>query len=48
MTDALWVDLEDGELLEEIRLTAALMLMASETTGPVTQEAVDEVLAGGS
>lgn len=37
-------ELNDVDLLEEIGLTGELMVLASETSGPLTQEAVDAVL----
>ena len=45
MNDALQVELQDGELLEEIRLTAALMVAAATTAGTLSQHSIDEVLA---
>ena len=44
MNDSLDVELQDGELLEEIRLTAALMVSASATACPLSREAIDEAL----
>lgn len=36
--------LHDADLLEEIALTGELMVLASETTGPVSQADVDRIL----
>jgi hypothetical protein len=44
MTDALTVELEDTELLDEIELVAALMVAAETSDRPLTQTAVDEIL----
>jgi hypothetical protein len=37
-------NLNDAELLEEIGLTGELMVLAAETSGPLSQVAVDAVL----
>lgn len=37
-------ELNDADLLEEIGLTVELMVLAAETTGPLSQTAVDAVL----
>lgn len=44
MDDMLDVDLHDGDLMAEIQLVAELMAAAQASTGPLTQEAVDEIL----
>lgn len=44
MTDLQHQELSDVDLLEEILLTGELMVLACETSGPLAQEAVDEVL----
>jgi len=36
--------LNDADLLEEIGLTGELMVLAAETSGPLSQAAVDAVL----
>jgi hypothetical protein len=44
MNDVLHVDLQDEEQLEEIRLTAALMVAAADAEA-LSQDSVDEILA---
>ena len=48
MNDALQVELQDGDLLEEIRLTAALMVAAAATASTLSQDSIDEILAATS
>jgi hypothetical protein len=38
------VDMEDGELLEEVELTTDLIVAASETDGRLPQDRIDEIL----
>lgn len=38
------VTLEDGELLVEVELTANLIVAASESDGPLSQEQIDAIL----
>jgi hypothetical protein len=42
--DALDVSLHDSELLEEVELTALLMVAANDAAGPLARSAVDELL----
>lgn len=44
MTELQDQDLRDDELLEEIGLTSELMVLASETSGPLPQEVIDAIL----
>jgi hypothetical protein len=44
MNDALDVDLQDAELIAEIQLIADLMVVASESSGAVSQRVLDETL----
>jgi hypothetical protein len=44
MIDALDVDLQDPELLAEISLLADLMVAASESTAPLSQARIDNIL----
>lgn len=44
MTELQDQDLNDADLLEEIGLTGDLMVLAAETSGPLTQAEVDRVL----
>lgn len=46
MNDALQVELQDSELLEEIRLTAALMVAASAAAAALSQGSIDRILRG--
>lgn len=44
MQDQFDVTLEDGELLREVELTTSLIVAASESDGPLSQEQIDAVL----
>ena len=44
MTDAMDTALHDDDLLDEIELTSELIILATETTGPVDQRRIDAVL----
>ena len=44
VADALDVNLDDCELLDEVELTVGLMLAANESPVALTQEEIDEVL----
>jgi hypothetical protein len=44
MTDALDIDLHDPDLGAEIALVAALMVAASEASGPLSQHEIDDLL----
>lgn len=44
MNDALDVNLHDTELRNEIQLVADLMVVASESCGPMDQRLIDQVL----
>ena len=44
MTSSLDVDLNDTDLITEIGLLTDLMLLASESTGPLDRQAIDETL----
>lgn len=44
MTELQDQDLQDDDLLEEIGLTSELMVLASESSGPLSQADVDEIL----
>lgn len=44
MTDPFDVDLQDAELSSEIRLTADLMVAASESASVLDQRVIDEIL----
>lgn len=44
MQDQFDVTLEDGELLVEVEMTANLIVAASESDGPLTQEQIDAIL----
>lgn len=44
MTELQDQDLQDDDLLEEIGLTSELMVLASETSGPLSQDDVDRIL----
>lgn len=46
MTDALDTELHDDDLLAEIALTSELIILATESTGPVSQWSIDAVLRG--
>jgi hypothetical protein len=38
------VQIQDVDVLDEIEMTGNLMIAASETEGPLGQEAIDEIL----
>ena len=38
------VSLEDGDLLGEVEMTTNLIIAASESVGPLTQEQIDAIL----
>ena len=44
MTDALDMDLQDDELIGEIKLVAELMVAAAQSPTALSQEAVDAIL----
>jgi len=44
LQDQFDVTLEDGELLLEVELTANLIVAASESDGPLSQEQIDAIL----
>jgi hypothetical protein len=44
MTDALDMDLQDGELIGEIRLVAELMVAAAQSPTALSQDAIDAIL----
>ncbi|WP_203336360.1 hypothetical protein [Nocardioides limicola] len=44
MTDPLDVTLEDADLLDEVELTATLMVAASESPGRLSVEEIDQLL----
>ena len=44
MHDQFDVTLEDDELLAEVELTTNLIIAASESDGPLTQEQIDAIL----
>jgi hypothetical protein len=44
MTELQHEDLQDDDLLEEIGLTGELMVLAAESSGPLSQTDVDTVL----
>ncbi|CAM3328100.1 hypothetical protein NODU109028_11900 [Nocardioides dubius] len=44
MQDQFDVTLEDGELLVEVEMTANLIVAASESDGPLSQEQIDAIL----
>ena len=44
MQDQFDISLEDDELLGEVELTANLIVAASESDGPLTQEQIDRIL----
>jgi len=46
MTDNMDTVLHDDDLLAEIQLTSELMILATESTGPVSQRSIDAVLRG--
>ena len=44
MTDALDMDLQDGELIGEIRLVAELMVAAAQSPTALSQDVIDAIL----
>lgn len=44
MNDRLDVPMHDADVLDEIEMTSNLMIAASETSGPLSQEAIDRIL----
>ena len=44
MTDAMDIALHDDDLLVEIELTSELIILATGSTGPVSQRCIDAVL----
>ena len=44
MHDQFDVSLEDGDLLGEVEMTTNLIIAASESVGPLTQEQIDAIL----
>lgn len=44
MHDQFDVTLEDGDLLHEVELTTNLIIAASESSGPLSQEQIDRIL----
>jgi hypothetical protein len=44
MSDQFDISLEDGELLNEVELTASLIVAASESDGPLSQAEIDRIL----
>ena len=43
-TDPFDVDLEDPDLLDEVSLTASLMVAANQSDGPLSAEEIDHLL----
>ena len=43
-TDPFDVELEDPELLDEVGLTASLMVAANQSEGPLSAEEIDRLL----
>ena len=43
-TDPFEVELEDSELLDEVGLTAGLMVAANQSEGPLSREEIDRLL----
>jgi len=43
-TDPFDVELEDPELLDEVGLTAGLMVAANQSDGPLSREEIDQLL----
>jgi hypothetical protein len=43
-TDPFDVELEDPELLDEVGLTASLMVAANQSDGPLSRDQIDELL----
>ena len=46
-TDPFDVELEDPELLDEVSLTASLMVAANQSDGPLSPEEIDHLLGLG-
>jgi hypothetical protein len=46
-TDPFDVELEDPELLDEVGLTASLMVAANQSDGPLSPEEIDRLLGLG-
>ena len=46
-TDPFDVELEDNELLDEVSLTASLMVAANQSEGPLSREEIDQLLGLG-
>lgn len=46
MTDALDLDLQDSELIDEIHLVADLMVAAAQSPHPLSEEQIDAILGG--
>jgi hypothetical protein len=46
MTDALDLDLQDAELIDEIHLVADLMVAAAQSPRPLSAAEIDAILAG--
>jgi len=44
MTDSMDTPLHDDDLLDEIELTSELIILATESAGPVSQGRIDAVL----
>jgi len=44
MTEGMDTALHDDDLLAEIELTSELIILATESTGPVSQRSIDAVL----
>ena len=47
-TDPFDVELEDPELLDEVGLTASLMVAANQSEGPLSRDEIDRLLGLGS
>ena len=43
-TDPFDVELEDPELLDEVGLTASLMVAANQSDGPLSRDEIDQLL----
>lgn len=48
MTDGLEVELQDAELSSEIALVTDLIVAATESSGPMSQETIDQLLGLGA
>jgi hypothetical protein len=44
VNDRLDVPMQDAEILDEIEITSNLMIAASESDGPLSQESIDRIL----